>query len=145
MRQPFRIDPKLPAGAMRTFEISAPLSTHYRPASCEEVECEHFTKGWQLRKEILSAELLYTVAHSGRSYTEMNMREGETWLVFAAGQKCFAASKHRVRLERPEVYIARDGDWRGNPRGTVPVIHSGPDAWVDQFATHQEKINKARE
>jgi hypothetical protein len=44
-----------------------------------------------------------------------------------------------VPLERPELYVVRGGDWRGNPRGEVRR-HSGPDSWVNDFAEHQDRI-----
>lgn len=34
-----RIPPQLPAHAMRTYAVDAPLSTHWRPATCDEVGC----------------------------------------------------------------------------------------------------------
>lgn len=139
-RQLNRAKPRLDAAQMKTYAIVAPQNTHFRPATCAEVECEAYTQGWQLRKEILSLELLHTVETSGRSYREMRIAEGETWLVFAPGQPCFRAGAHRIRLERPELFVVRGGDWRGNPLNVEPTVHSGPDPWVDDFATHQDKL-----
>jgi hypothetical protein len=53
-----------------------------------------------------------------------------TAFTFEAGQKCFGGV-HKVPLERPEFYVVRDGDWRHLGR---PQMHSGPDAWVNDFA-----------
>lgn len=140
MRPLNRVKPKLAAAQMKTYEIAAPADTHFRRATCAEVGCEAYEKGWQLRKEVLSPELLHTVETSGRSYAEMPVREGETWMVFAPEQPCFRAAAHRIRLERPELFVVRGGDWRGNPLNVETRVHSGPDPWVDDFATHQEKL-----
>jgi hypothetical protein len=48
-------------------------------------------------------------------------------------------------LERPELYIVREGDWRGNPRGTPPRRHARAADWVDEAMEHQDRINTARE
>lgn len=140
MRKLNRAKPRLDAAQMKTYGIFAPTSTHFRPATCAEINCEAYTKGWQLQKETLSPELLYVAEHAGRSYREMQVREGETWLVFAPGQRCFAAAAHKIRLERPELFVVSGGDWRGNPLNVPVARHSGPDAWVDDFATHQDKL-----
>lgn len=131
--------PKLHAAQMKTYAVVTP-SDNLRKATCAEVECDAYTKGWQILKENLSAELLYTIKQSGRSYTEMSIRDGETWLVFAPGQPCFRAATHRIRLDKPELYVVQGGDWRGNPLNVETRVHSGPDPWVDDFATHQQKL-----
>lgn len=139
MRPLNRMTPKLAAAQMKTYSVVTPAE-NFRAATCAEVECEAYTKGWQILKENLSAELLHTIAESGRSYTEMPIREGETWLVFAPGQACFRAATHRLRLDKPELYVVQGGDWRGNPLNVETCVHSGPDPWVDDFATHQDKL-----
>src|SRR5258708_39959331 len=45
--QPFWVPPALPAAAMKTYQISAPLATHWRPATCEEAECLAYLHGGQ--------------------------------------------------------------------------------------------------
>jgi hypothetical protein len=143
MRPLNRMPPKLSAAQMKTYAVVTPPE-NFRRANCAEVECEAYAKGWQVLKENLSAELLHTITESGRSYTEMPIREGETWLVFAPGQPCFRAATHRIRLDKPELYVVQGGDWRGNPLNVETRVHSGPDPWVDDFATHQDKLaNKA--
>lgn len=46
MRPIFRSPPQLPAHAMKTYSIVSPISTHYRPATCAEVGCSGYTRGW---------------------------------------------------------------------------------------------------
>lgn len=135
-----RIVPKLPAHLVKTFQVVSPPATHWRPATCEEVECEQYRHGWRVRVEGLTEADVHTATHCGRVFTVQHVAEGETWLVFRAGQPCFRASQHKVRVDRPELYFVRDGDWRGNPRGTRPRQHTRPDHWVEEFGEHQQNL-----
>ncbi|MGW3144834.1 hypothetical protein ACWDG1_09165 [Streptomyces sp. NPDC001177] len=135
-----RPEPLMDASAYKTYAMVSPLSTHFRPATCEEIGCPHYTNGWRVRVEGLPADLLHAARTSGRKYAEHRIAEGETWLVFEAGQKCFRASDHRTRIDRPPLYVVRDGDHRGNPRGTKARLHQNPGNWVEDFATHQQAI-----
>ncbi|ACU71749.1 hypothetical protein Caci_2840 [Catenulispora acidiphila DSM 44928] len=45
-------------------------------------------------------------------------------------------------MEREPLYLVRGGDWRGNPTGQLPLKHSGPESWVDDFGEHQENITE---
>ena len=138
-----RLQPQGPASAYKTYRIQAPLSTHFRPASCEEIGCPNYTDGWRIRKEGLAPDLLHTATHSGRKYTELHVAEGETWLVFEAGQSCFQVSAHRTRIEREELFIVRDGDWRGNPRRTPARLHKHAEDWMEDLHEHTDKIADA--
>ena len=135
-----RIEPLMEPGAYKTYAIVSPLATHFRPATCAEVDCPHFLHGWRTRIETLTAELLREARNSGRHYTVQQIAEGESYLVFQAGQPCFKASQHRTRMDRPPLYIVRDGDHRGNPRGTKARLHQRPENWVEDFAGHQQKL-----
>lgn len=130
--------PYLDPRAYKTYSIHAPLSTHWRPASCAEVDCPNYLHGWRVRVEHLPPELLHTARTSGRRFTELPVRQGETYLVFEPGQACFEAARHRLRLDRPELYAIRDGDTRGNPTGRRVTV-SG-DQWNDDFGEHQERL-----
>ncbi|WP_406156981.1 hypothetical protein [Streptomyces canus] len=135
-----RIQPVAGPEAYKTYEMSSPLSTHWRPATCAEANCQYYADGFQVRVEGLAPQVLYAVQHSGRKYTVQQVAEGETYLAFEAGQPCLRQSLHRVRVERPPLYLVRDGDWRGNPRGTKARLHQNPENWVEDFATHQQAI-----
>jgi hypothetical protein len=131
--------PQLPPGAFKSYTILAPLATHFRKATCEEVGCENHAHGWRLRVEGMQPADLYTAKTCGRRYDEVQVAAGETYLVFQAGQPCFAASQHKVRVERPELYVVSGGDWRANPSGER-FQHSGSADWVDDFAENQDTI-----
>jgi hypothetical protein len=136
----FRPEPKMAAAAYKTYAVVSPISTHFRPATCAEVACPHYVNGWRVRVEALTPDLLHAARNSGRKYAEQRVAEGETWLVFEAGQDCFKARDHRTRLDRAPLYVVRDGDHRGNPRGTKARLHQNPGNWVEDFATHQQAI-----
>jgi hypothetical protein len=137
-----RVMPKIPVTAMRTFGIVAPVSTHFRPATCEDIGCLAYHHGWTLDTAGLPAELVHDAKTSGRSYTTTRAEDtGAEVLVFAAGQPCFKAAAHRVRVDRPEIFVSRNGDWRGNPDGpsATPTQYSGPDSWADALHTQLER------
>lgn len=134
------LHPLMDAAAYKTYAVVSPLATHYRPATCAEVGCQHYLKGWQVRVEALTEDLLHAARNSGRRYVEQHIAEGETWLVFGAGQPCFQVRQHRAPVGRPPLYLVRDGDHRGNPRRTKARLHQRPENWVEDFAEHQQKL-----
>lgn len=136
----FRPEPKMGPDAYKTYSVVSPLSTHFRPATCAEIGCPHYLSGWRVRVEGLTPQDIHAAKTSGRKWVEQRVADGETWLVFEAGQPCFRASEHRTRMDRPPLYVVRDGDHRGNPRGTKTRVHHSPDNWLEDFATHQQKI-----
>jgi hypothetical protein len=136
-----RVEPALDADAMKTYGLVAPLATHWRPATCEEVDCPTMAAGWRTAvdeaEELGQRQAHYIRHQAGRRYVEH--REGAlTVFIFEAGQPCFAA--HQAPLEREPIYLVRGGDWRGNPRGTPARVHTRPADWVDDFATHQQRL-----
>lgn len=134
------LQPLMDAAAYKTYEVRSPLVSHFRPASCAEVGCQHYLNGWQVRVEALTEDLLHAARNSGRRYVEQHIAEGETWLMFEAGQPCFKARQHRAPVGRPPLYLVRDGDQRGNPRRTKARLHQRPENWVEDFAEHQQKL-----
>lgn len=139
MRPMNRIQPQGRAQDYKTYQIVSPLATHWRAATCAEVECPNYQRGWRLRVEGLPPEMLHAAKTSGRKFTELNVTATENWLVFEAGQPCFRASEHRMLLDKQEIFIVRDGDYRGNPTGNVRK-HTRPEDWQEDFAEHQDKL-----
>ena len=143
-----RIPPQLPVHAMRTYSVDAPRATHWRDATCAEVDCEAWRSGWltivderpETVTELGARQAAYIRGQSGRSYVEArDGQTGHTVFDFAAGQTCF--SRHRVRLDRLEVYRVRGGDFRGNPTGENRV-HDAPEHWLEDFAEHQQQLQR---
>jgi hypothetical protein len=145
-----RITPNLPAAAYRTFQIVSPLSTHWRKATCEEADCPNFLHGWQSlideTSELGQKQAYYIRKLSGRKFTEdRDWQPPLTLFTFEAGQSCFSSDQHKVPLERPEHYLVKGGDWRGNPLGTATRKHTSPDHWIEEFQENQDKIIRLHE
>jgi hypothetical protein len=140
MRKMNRIAPLGKVQDYRTFQIIAPASTHRRKATCAEVNCKEYLGGWRVRVEGLPPEMLHTAKTSGRKFTELHVTEKENWLVFEAGQDCFKASQHTVPLDKQEIFVARDGDFRGNPTGNVRK-HTKPEFWLEDMNENQGRLS----
>lgn len=134
-----RLPPAMPVGAYKTYNIATPLSTHWTAATCEQVDCEQYLNGWALRVQSLTEKDLHLAKTAGRKYTVHDVGPGETWLVFEPGQPCFAAGTHMRRLERPEAFSTRGGDWRGDPTGRGSQLLSAQ-SWVDDCGENQENL-----
>lgn len=140
-----RMQPVGPPEAYKTYQVVAPKSTHTRPATCEEVGCEPFLKGWTTRLDrAAQAGMIDTLKRSGRPIQHQWTDGPVQVFLFAPGTPCFKSSQHRAPLHRPPLHVVRDGDWRGNPRDTAPIIRSRAD-WLDDFANHQAGIASAVE
>lgn len=140
-----RIMPVGPASAYQTYQIASPLATHYRDATCREVDCERHVKGWNsaldMTREDHAKAATWIRMKSGRAFTVTEAGPIVTF-TFPAGQTCF--EKHKVPVGRPELYLVRGGDWRGNPRN-IPVVRHNADTWVDDFANHQDRLKTEHE
>lgn len=143
MRPMNRIQPAGPVQGYRTFQILAPTSTHRRKATCAEVDCPQYLSGWRVRVDNLDAQMLHAAKTSGRKFTELHVAEDENWLIFEAGQACFKAAQHSVPLDKQEIFIARDGDFRGNPTGSVRK-HTRPEFWIEEMGENLDAVRSAQ-
>lgn len=140
MRAINRIRPQGPPSLYKTYEISAPVSTHTRPATCVEVECEHYFSGWRTEIDVTTeqgrslADYLIGRTH-GRAFTQERTEGGLAAFVFPAGQRCFRASQHRVPLDREPDYRILTGDHRQ----TFGATHHDAGTWLADFGEHQER------
>lgn len=141
MRPIYRLPPKLPPQAMKTYQIARPLPTHWRVATCAEVDCGAWQHGWKtvldVAKKIGQTRANYIRLHSGRAFTVEQVGTLVTF-TFSAGQRCF--TQHLVPVGREPLFAVREGDWRGNPRGTEPVRFTSARQFVDDFGEHQERL-----
>lgn len=141
-----RPEPRLPVQAMDTFSIKAPPSTHTRPASCAEVECEHYRHGWT-KTVLAGSDDAALIRHASQGLVDGHRRRYRTILLgggmvrleFPPEQPCFRALSHRVSLDRPEFYLLRGGDWRANTG--LRRRYDRADQWVDDFATNQDRLS----
>lgn len=138
-----RLPPAMPVQAYKTFQIVAPIKTHFRKATCAEANCPHYLNGFRTRidesTELGQRQAYYIRKESGRRFTEERDEVGLTVFTFEAGQRCFSSDDHRVRIEREEIFLTRGGDWRGNPTGER-YQHTRSEFWTEEFAEHQQKL-----
>jgi hypothetical protein len=141
----FRVKPGLPVTAMKSYTVAMPLATHFRPATCAEYECPDYLHGWVTVVPADSPAAEYIRHDRSRRWTEARQPGGLAEFAFEAGQQGFAGPRHEhlVPNGRPERFIERGGDHRGNPRGDVRE-HSA-DTWTDSFANHQDRLSTAHE
>lgn len=138
------IMPLAGAHLYKTFQVAAPIQTHFRKATCEEVGCLAHHYGWQTTVDESTdqgpAQAYYIRNQSGRRFKEEKTEAGLTCFTFEPGQTCFDSDQHVTSLERPYLFVVRDGDWRGNPRHTRPYRHANGDDWCDNFANHLDRL-----
>ena len=136
-----RIVPQGRPSAYETFSIHRPLATHWRKATCKEVDCPQYLNGWRVRVELLTPKGVHDATHCGRKFDRVGVAPGETWLIYEAGQPCFQAAHHQKQIERPELYVVRGGDWRalGDPHKVSST------SWLDSFGENQEALRDAAE
>lgn len=135
-----RIEPLAGPGAYQTYRILAPVSTHWRAATCAEVGCQAHANGWVTILPRTDLERIRLVEQSGRRYVRTDLDGGLVEFRFEAGQSCFEVSTHRIRVDRDPMFLRQGGDWRGNPTGVQPYVHTRAEDWADDFATHQGHI-----
>lgn len=137
---------RLDTSQYQTYQVTAPQSTHWRQATCEEVRCVHGEKGWKTVIDESSSlgqmQAHYIRKESGRKFTEERQADGLTAFTFASGQPCF--KRHKTKIDRQENFLVRGGDARGNPLGHVRR-HTRPELWVEDFSEHQDRLRSAIE
>jgi hypothetical protein len=135
----------LPVTATKTYELRAPVRSHFRKATCKEIDCPAYLYGWATT--VLAGsddESTVLKAASGvvdglrRYWTRQPEAGGFVRYVFLAGQACFAASSHVVTLEREPLYVVRGGDWRADT-GLIRQ-HTAGEFWVEDFAENQGRL-----
>jgi hypothetical protein len=135
----FRFSPAGLPQDYRTFQIHQPTIDTERPATCEEVDCEPFLKGWQLTVPIGSQDE-HIIRNQNRPF-QKEVVGGMITFRFAPGTNCFRSSTHRVVRERPALFVVREGDYRGNPRGTAPKVVQ-PNEWRDRMIEDAEAVRE---
>lgn len=165
MREMNRIQPVGPPSAYKTFTIGAPTGHQqdfWRKATCAEVDCEHYLNGWVTicdNTPLGQQQAHYIRTNSNREYVEGSITShvddnGNTvreWspltrpdqpaaFKFPAGQPCFTA--HKLRTNKPGIYLVRNGDWRQGAKINTSLIrqYDRDDQWVQDFGEHQQKL-----
>jgi hypothetical protein len=141
MGEAFRLQPAGPASAYQTFSIQSRPDQAVRTV-CEQVACEAWRQGWESlideSTDLGKDQAAYIRMQSGRTFREQRTAAGLTVFRFESGQRCFADHK-----TRPELYLVRDGDHRGNPTGRVRQ-HTRAQDWVEHVQQDLERFNEDR-
>jgi hypothetical protein len=141
-----------PAHLMKSFSLLQPLDTHYRIATCAEVECKGYRSEMTVTFDLTNAQHVsdanWLRNHSGLRFTYFMLdNERKVRFVIPAGQTCLESRlrPHRVPLERDPFMVVRGGDvFRGNPTGMTHT-HTSPESFVDEWATDLDKLKTVQE
>lgn len=144
-----KVSPRVRAGIgpehFKSYAVSAPVSTHWRPGTCEEYECDDYLHGFvftcDLSTELGQSQYYYLTHDKERRYSIQRPSENIVKFIYGPGNRCFSRTgePHYVPVGRPPFYLVHGGDWRGNPRGDQ-MVHRRVEDWIDDFANHQDKI-----
>lgn len=141
-----RVAPLLPARAMKTFEVRMPLSTHFRKATCIEADCAHYRNGWvtgfsdvDLPHKWEAAQTYGGIAYRRGLRFKVNRTGNTVTFTFPPGQQCIEG--HRVAVDRPPLYIARGGDWRGNPI-RMSRLHANAADFRDDWLSTEDRFRE---
>ena len=140
-----RVEPLMPPQAYKTYGMSMPLRTHWRPATCEETDCEAYRFGWvstfDLGTELGQKQYHYCTHDRERRYHVQRVSLTLVKVVYGPGNRCFRSGEHRVPLERLPVFTVAPGDWRA--RTGQPRVHKRPEDWTEDFSVHQDRLATA--
>jgi hypothetical protein len=143
------IVPALGPQAYKSFSMRAPIATHHRRVTCAEAECDAWRHGWVTLVDVSTSlgQQQAAFIRGDRTRRCHEQRAGDTLIrfVFGPGQEGFAGKQHThyARIARPPLFVVAEGDWRGNPRGIPVRVVERPEDWVDEFATHQDRLAAA--
>lgn len=137
--------PDMPSHNYLTWAIAAPPATHWRPATCAEVDCAAHRDGWSTTVDagtLAGVEAVDWIRHqSGRRFRAERLPGSLVRFTFEAGQKCFGWRKHMAPVGRPEVFLRIPGH---HSRYTGDrFVHTRPEHWRDEFGEHQLKLADA--
>jgi hypothetical protein len=129
--------PKMPASRYKSFVIHSPQDRTVKTV-CEEAGCEYWRDGWDSPVDERTGQGRTWAAiirfQSKRTFRELQTADGVTIFRFEPGQRCF-----RNHQTRPETFLVRGGDFRGNPRGERRVHKNAAD-WVEDGAIHMDRL-----
>lgn len=141
-----RIAPVGSPQAYKTYTALSPLGTHFRTATCEEAGCEQYRSGWVTTVDLSTTDgqkMAHFIQHDKtRRWTMQKVSATLVKVIYGPGQRCLRsqAEPHRVRNDRAPRFIARSGDFRGNPDGRK-TVHTSAQFWIED---QQETLDRVR-
>jgi len=147
----FRIESPLPSQAFRTYALRQPLATHWRVATCAEVDCPRYLDGWKTPLDMSTQDGQNAAAwirQSGLRFSEEVTGPSALTFRFPAGQLCPRSTpghpkRHRAPLGRPPVMLRFDGDHRQRIGNTV--LHGRAEDWRDDFGEHLDRAAEQKQ
>lgn len=152
MRGAVRINrpvPKLGPERYKSYSWRQPLQTHFRRVTCADVRCNDYVHGWvtvvDTGTELGQRQFDYLSKDRSRN---PRMEKTGTSLVsftYPPGNEAFDGPKHEHYrpIGYDPVMLVHGGDFRGNPR-REPARIMRPQDWIDDFATHQDRLARAQ-
>ena len=111
-----------------TYQISWNRDTHFRVATCDEVDCPHFINGWVTRVVIGSPQDHYIKQDTSRKSIGVKIDDATIEYYYESGQKCFR--QHQTKVERAPFLTI---DQVGKESGRLIRNNIDFDEWTDRF------------
>lgn len=132
----------------KSYSVLAPPRTHWRPATCEEYECDGWVYGFvttvNLATPLGQKQYDFLSHDKSRSYSMQRISMELIKFIYGPGNICMNWDQHRIPVGRPPRLLVASGDWRGNPTGKV-VRHTKIEHWVEDFGENQQKLAEQQE
>ena len=117
------------------FRVVSPIPTHWRPATCAELQCEPWRHGWKTIVPAGSVQDDYIRHHSGRQFEIVRSDDSaNVAFYFPPGQVCFGSHEgHITKLEREPLFIHSELQRK-------QVME--PQAWIDKSQNNLEQLKR---
>ena len=111
------------------YQVTWPKNTHFRRATCQEVDCDQFLKGWvTIKIQIDSTEDCYIRNDKTRKSVGVRMEDNTMSYFFEAGQPCFRS--HRATSKKPPLLTVNQP---GRESARLIRANMDFDEWTDRF------------
>lgn len=124
---------------LRQYRLSAPIKSHWRKATCAEIDCPNYVNGWSATIDTSTPlgqrQARYIRYNSGRHYSENATADGIVTFIFPPGQTCFGSDRHRIRIDREPLYVIRE-------TGKLNTVNGSE--WTERFNNDSEKLERMR-
>ena len=119
------------------YQITWPKDSHFRKATCEEVDCPHFMGGWITRVVIGSPQDKYIKQDKSRKQVGVKTTEAEIDYYYEPGQECFRP--HTLKIERPPFFTVNQP---GLESGRLIRRNMSFDRWTNHFNEESYKASR---
>ena len=130
----------LPPHMYKRYAASAPMRTHWRQATCAEVECDGYLNGFVTFVDVsleLGRKQHYFLTHDReRTYTINQTGQYTFEFIYPPGNPCFQRGSHRTGIGRPPFLLVHNGDWRASSR--EPYRHTRVEDFVDDMNNNSD-------